>query len=81
MTKVFALCVSVALVATGLAMPAAAQDGATAPRSIEGIPVPKPSELGDFATRAPEIFGYGAFAWAGGAVVLLLASLIGFGRR
>jgi invasion protein IalB len=43
MTKVFALCVSVALVATGLAMPAAAQDGATAPRPIEGIPVPKPA--------------------------------------
>jgi invasion protein IalB len=43
MTKAFALCVSVAMLMGSAMMPAIAQDGATAPKPIEGIPVPKPA--------------------------------------
>jgi invasion protein IalB len=43
MTKVFALCVSVAMLMGSVVIPAAAQDGAAAPKPIEGIPLPKPA--------------------------------------
>ncbi|MFZ1339123.1 MAG: hypothetical protein WAT25_19075 [Paracoccaceae bacterium] len=46
-----------------------------------GIPVPGTDDLAEFAKSAPEIFGMGAFAWAGGALVLFFAALIGFGDR
>lgn len=46
-----------------------------------GIPVPSMDNLAEFAKSAPEVFGMGAFAWAGGAVLLLLTALIGYGNR
>lgn len=46
-----------------------------------GIPVPSTDALPDFFRTAPEVFGMGAFAWAGGAVLLLLTGLAGFPRR
>lgn len=46
-----------------------------------GLPLPSTETMSDFAARAPEVFGIGAFAWAGGGVLLLLAALVGFGRR
>jgi hypothetical protein len=46
-----------------------------------GIPVPSMDALPDFLRSAPEVFGMGAFAWAGGGVLLLLTGLAGFPRR
>ena len=46
-----------------------------------GLPLPSTETMSDFAARAPEVFGIGAFAWAGGGVLLLLAALVGFGQR
>ncbi len=43
-----------------------------------GIPVPSMDALPDFLRDAPQVFGMGAFAWAGGAVLLLLMGLAGF---
>jgi invasion protein IalB len=43
MTKVIALCVSVAMLMGSAAMPASAQDGAAAPKPAEGVPVPRPA--------------------------------------
>lgn len=46
-----------------------------------GLPVPTADNLAEFAKTAPEVFGMGAFAWAGGAVLLALTALIGFRAR
>jgi hypothetical protein len=46
-----------------------------------GLPLPSADNLSEFAKSAPEVFGTGAFAWAGGAVLLLLAALVGFRAR
>lgn len=46
-----------------------------------GIPLPSADALGDYLRQAPQVFGPGAMAWAGGAVLLLLAALVGFTRR
>ncbi len=46
-----------------------------------GLPVPSPDNLAEFARSAPDFFGMGALAWAGGAVLLLLTALIGFRSR
>ncbi len=46
-----------------------------------GIPLPTSENLAEVLRAAPDIFGLGAFAWAGGAVLLLLAALVGFGER
>lgn len=46
-----------------------------------GLPVPSMDSLPDFVQTAPEVFGMGAFAWAGGALLLFLLGLVGFPRR
>lgn len=46
-----------------------------------GLPVPSLDKLPDFLRSAPEVFGMGALAWAGGALLLLLTGLVGFSRR
>lgn len=46
-----------------------------------GLPVPSAENLAEFAKSAPDAFGFGAFAWAGGAVVLLFTALVGFRAR
>ncbi|MEZ5796703.1 MAG: hypothetical protein R3D63_03950 [Paracoccaceae bacterium] len=46
-----------------------------------GIPLPTTENLTDYAKASTDVFGYGAFAWAGGAAILLLAALVGFGDR
>lgn len=46
-----------------------------------GIPEALTSDPMAFVRSSPDIFGMGAFAWAGGAVILLFAALIGFGDR
>jgi hypothetical protein len=46
-----------------------------------GIPMPDAANLADYAPRIPELFGTGAMAWAGGALLLLLCGLIGFPSR
>lgn len=46
-----------------------------------GIPLPTAETLIDYAKASPEVFGMGAFLWAGGALVLLLMALIGFPER
>ncbi|MFZ1469647.1 MAG: hypothetical protein WAT09_11825 [Paracoccaceae bacterium] len=46
-----------------------------------GLPLPGANDLMQAVQKAPEFLGPGAFAWAAGAVVLLLTGLIGFGER
>ncbi len=46
-----------------------------------GISLPGAADLVEFAKASPQVFGMGAFAWAGGALVLLFCALIGFGDR
>ena len=44
-----------------------------------GIPLDLTGDPMALVQSAPEVLGMGAFAWAGGALILLLAALIGFG--
>lgn len=46
-----------------------------------GLPVPSGNDLQAMAEQAANLMGMGAWAWAGGAVLLLLAGLVGFGSR
>ena len=46
-----------------------------------GLPLPSAGDLQTMAQEAANLMGMGAFAWGGGAVLLLLSGLIGFGRR
>ena len=46
-----------------------------------GLPMPGTGDLADMAKGMVEILGPGAYAWAGGALVLLFTGLIGFGAR
>lgn len=46
-----------------------------------GVPVPSGNDLSELGNQATNLMGLGAWAWGGGAVILLLAGLIGFGRR
>jgi hypothetical protein len=46
-----------------------------------GIPMPDAENMADYAARIPDLFGTGAMAWAGGALLLLLCGLIGFPSR
>ncbi len=51
-----------------------------------GVPLPRDLSLGDLTQDqltqiAGHVIGYGLWAWAGGAVLLLLAGLTGFPRR
>lgn len=46
-----------------------------------GLPLPSSGDLQAMAQEAANLMGIGAFAWGGGAVLLLLSGLIGFGRR
>ncbi len=45
-----------------------------------GLPLPSGQSLQDTAKALSEVMGYGAWAWAGGAVILLLVGLAGFRR-
>lgn len=45
-----------------------------------GLPLPSGESIQDTAKALSEVMGYGAWAWAGGAVILLLAGLAGFRR-
>lgn len=45
-----------------------------------GLPLPSGQSLQDTARAVADVMGYGAWAWAGGAVILLLAGLVGFRR-
>lgn len=46
-----------------------------------GLPVPTTNDLSEIAQAAMDVMGLGAWAWVAGAVLLLLAGLIGFGSR
>jgi hypothetical protein len=46
-----------------------------------GLPVPAGNDLQAMANQAAGLMGVGAWAWAGGAALLLLSALIGFGSR
>lgn len=46
-----------------------------------GIPLPNTGDLQQIFTEASKLLGSGAWAWGGGALVLLLTGLIGFARR
>lgn len=46
-----------------------------------GLPIPGGNDLQAMAEQAANLMGMGAWAWGTGAVVLLLAALIGFGAR
>lgn len=45
-----------------------------------GVPLPPGTDMADLADQASRIMGLGAWAWGGGALVLLLAGLVGFRR-
>lgn len=46
-----------------------------------GVPIPSTNNLADMAEQASQVMGMGAWAWGGGAVLLLFAGLVGFPRR
>jgi|GEM_PF-1938097 len=46
-----------------------------------GMPVPSSGDLMELLKVLPDFVGPGAFAWVGGALVLFLSGLIGFGSR
>lgn len=46
-----------------------------------GLPLPAGNDLQAMAEQAANLMGMGAWAWGGGAIVLLLSALVGFGSR
>lgn len=46
-----------------------------------GLPVPSTNDLSEIGNAAVQIMGMGAWAWGVGALVLLLAGLVGLGDR
>ncbi|MCB6179652.1 hypothetical protein LHP98_16135 [Rhodobacter sp. Har01] len=46
-----------------------------------GVPVPGTNDLSEIANQATGLMGLGAWAWGAGAVILLLAGLVGTGQR
>lgn len=46
-----------------------------------GLPLPADASPENLLRAATEVLGLGAWAWIGGAALLLLAGLAGFGRR
>ncbi|MBE2278075.1 MAG: hypothetical protein IAE87_17465 [Rhodobacteraceae bacterium] len=46
-----------------------------------GLPLPVNGTAEDLLRLSTDILGMGAWAWIGGAAVLLVAGLVGFGRR
>ena len=46
-----------------------------------GMPMPSTDDLMELVKVLPDFVGPGAFAWVGGALVLFLCGLIGFGER
>lgn len=45
-----------------------------------GLPLPQTNDLSQIFNSVSDLLGLGAWAWGGGAVVLLLCGLVGFGR-
>lgn len=46
-----------------------------------GLPLPETNDLSEIFTSVSDVLGMGAWAWGGGALVLLLAGLLGLGAE